>query len=309
MAETAESADKDSKDIVPSHARECPAYARKLCNWASGVTDSQPNLQWKTTVDKKATPRVLCIPLAALELLTPSIPSVWPSELVVKNTQRHFFTVDINPDMVFPPPSMALEVALAGPPLTDNHWGKLTRLNLDKYLFAWLNAWKDASDAKDTTLLAKFQKTSQALVFHFHVVDSSTAAILKAYQYKEDEDVAAKQSGHSVLTRGRELCAIQDHGDGPNTFSIHNFYKHIEHVDYTHFLYTFSIQVFCTDFLYTFSIHIFYTHFSLHIFLYIFYTHFLFVVSCRPKRTRDMPARWLIARMPGLYCTGLPLCR
>ena len=62
----------------------------------------------------------------------------------------------------------------------------------------------------DAAKLAVFKDAANNMVANFNLRSSDAEKTLRAYQLKEDEEKSADLLGHSLLSRARALCALQD---------------------------------------------------------------------------------------------------
>lgn len=132
-----------------------------------------------------------------------AIPNVWPLHGTVMKCYQQFYS-DGNP--TFPPVGMSVEVCYHDS--TEADLGTFTRENCDVPFLAWLMLLKEICD--DSPKYALFLKASQCVTMNFHQRSSEVEKLWAAYQMKEHEEAAADMLGHSVLSRARELAALQE---------------------------------------------------------------------------------------------------
>ena len=149
----------------------------------------------------------MAVPVWMLRMDLFSIPGVWPLKGTVEKVKEHWFNESANPNFQFPPAGLALEVAFFQLPIKPEHVGSFERENLDAHFLAWLMKLDEVKD--DEVKLTAFKEASNNVVANFNFRGSQDEKTVRAYQLKEDEEKAADTVGHSVLARGRALCALQ----------------------------------------------------------------------------------------------------
>lgn len=137
-----------------------------------------------------------------------SVPGVWPLKGTTKKAMLHYFGEGANPTFQFPPSGIVLEVAYFSASLQDSDIGKMQRENCDTLLLAWL--LKGYSVKDDPEKLRAFKEAGANVAMRIKKRSSDSAKVGAAWQAKEDEEKNADVLGHSLLTRGRELVALQD---------------------------------------------------------------------------------------------------
>ena len=187
---------------VPVTLSATPQWVTELVAW---TRKSLPKTVYDFSSHKKAAgPDFNCaIPMWAIAVDKPSVANVWPLEGAVRAAAKQYLT-DSFPK--FPPPGKLLELAVYRLPFEDWDQGQLERENLDIEYLGWLVAFRSVS--QNAGKARRFLEASRRVLAHVNLRRNELDKSGYAYQMKEDEDKDAQLKGHSVLTRGRELCSL-----------------------------------------------------------------------------------------------------
>ena len=198
-----------SEDLAAAHSRVQPAWLKDLVNLAK--TDFPRKAHHDDPIKilcEKTSEFILQLPLCVLNVASMAIPTVYPLRGTVVQAKDHFYSDKADQAYAFPPDGMVLQVAVYKFPVPEDEVGKLERENLDLIFLAWLMKYQEVKE--DQRAKALFLKASQRVLMSFRLRADVSEKLAKAYQLKEDEEKNATIAGHSLLSRARELNAIQD---------------------------------------------------------------------------------------------------
>jgi hypothetical protein len=88
--------------------------------------------------------------------------------------------------------------------------GTWERCNGDVLYLAFLTKLEKVTAEGDAAKIAKWSKAANTVPMSFKLQATEQAKLAKAYQLKESEEANADMLGHSLVSRARELSALQD---------------------------------------------------------------------------------------------------
>ena len=206
----------DEDGVAPALVRAQPDWVAALLALAKKdfgkLSSEQTGAFLKHAEANQAGGSILCsMPLGAMDFQEMAIPGCWPLKGTVVKAKTHWYEDRLQSDYKFPPADKMMHLAFFGPGLLMTDVGKLQRENCD-VLLAWLLRYSEAVEAKDTATISAMQKAAERCACTLHSRGTDQDKLAAAYQLVEDEEKAASLMGHSVLTRARELNALQDLG-------------------------------------------------------------------------------------------------
>lgn len=196
---------------APEHTRQQPAWISDLIEFGNNTFRKTVTCKIEQLTSKKEKRFMMQVPLWVMDFEIFSVPGVWPLKGCVERVKAHWFSPGVNPKMEFPPPGMLLELGFFKHPIEPQHAGTFVRTNLDLHFLAYLMMAKDVVDGGDAAAIAAMREASGNITCGFTFYDTCQAKLVAAYQMREDEEKASDVLGHSVLTRARTLCQLQDH--------------------------------------------------------------------------------------------------